>query len=456
MLIYNPVPFDFVPFADQKPVLKKAEAWEEEGVMLSGRIDYTITVLTPVHVVGRQKNVKGYEHVKIEKSFFHREGGLPLIPGSSLKGMLRTFFEALTNSWVGEATKEFTAKGGELYMGYKALGQTQKGGSKDAPAIPLDFQLPNTNNGLDLASFLFGTVLEGESDGNANKSRLTFEDICLDENLVTNEPIYLPDIPSQAFMGGPKPRKNNWWYFKPFSVKRRIVINNQGDSVETASFIGSHYWGRKFYYHQKPQRALGWYGNKKNWPQKLYTYPAEIVPTGVELKGCIYYEQVPSKLLELFIYAIQPGHKIKHKLGYAKAFGLGSIGMKVDKIKAETTYIFEEKKPELSLDFTGGKVPDYVHKPSLVWLRRILQYDDLVKNQEVLFVYPPFKGGFGVPLSWYKVQNAWPELRGKNSMELNETDAKKLALKLFEKKRTIHFRLYQEKAQKWERISSRA
>jgi CRISPR/Cas system CSM-associated protein Csm3 (group 7 of RAMP superfamily) len=350
MPTHNPVPFDFVPFATQSPALRKTEDWESEGKLLSGRIDYTLKTLTPLHIVGQQKSSGSGDQLYITASKFNRNGGKAIIPGTSIKGMLRAFFEALTNSWVGQATKNYAKKERERQYAITAWGEPAKEAIDGIPAIPKRFHPIAKGDRIDVASFLFGLVAESadgeKSEGEespAFKSRVFFEDIIFDEQVLDSSIIKLPDIPGKAFMGGPKPRKNNWWYFKPHSIRKRIVYTPKGPTP-VADFIGGEFWGRKFYYHQKPEQVLRWYDDKKNWPHTTekkkqwinyyYTYPVETMPTSTESNGSIYFEFVPAPLLSLFLFALQPNNPIKHKLGYGKAFGLGSVEFRNIKVEA--------------------------------------------------------------------------------------------------------------------------
>jgi len=148
----NPVPFDFVPFSKDgdKPLLHTVKEWESQGKLFSGYIDYTVRVLTSVHIVGKQ-NVKADEKDRqIERSFFLRVNGVPTIPGSTLKGMIRSFFEALTGSWVCQATDEhpYDKKKRRIpFTAYSSPGNRETRG----PVIPEQFRPHIAEGNIDLA-----------------------------------------------------------------------------------------------------------------------------------------------------------------------------------------------------------------------------------------------------------------------------------------------------------------
>ena len=127
-----------------------------------------------------------------------------------------------------------------------------------------------------------------------------------------------------------------------------------------ADFIGSEFWGRKFYYHQSPENCVHWYDNPKNWPHtkgrnnanNYYNYPAESLPKGGACKGRIFFERVPKNILDLFLASIDTQNGIiKHKIGYGQPYGLGSMELEITGVKCvsdanafaeETAYPYKE------------------------------------------------------------------------------------------------------------------
>jgi RAMP superfamily len=456
---HNPVPFDFVPFAIKAPELRKVEDWENEGQLLSGRIDYSVTTLTPVHIVGKQESKGRQNNTEIEKSYFSCSGGVPTVPGSSIKGMLRAFFEALTNSWVSQATNDYPAKRNDRHIGFSAYGPVEKDDVTGTPAIPKRFHPEIKDGKIDLASFLFGMVIEGDDDDKAQKSRLIFEDIPVSKEQIDDSSMKLPDIPGKAFMGGPKPRKNNWWYFRPHSIRKRIAITPIGNKSVT-DFIGDEFWGRKFYYHQDPEKVLQWYNNIENWPHttkkrgqvvnNYYNYPVETIPSGNRLSGHIYFERVPEQLLNLFIFALQPDNYIKHKIGYGKAFGLGSIDITVENIKTESAIGFTSELTQFKIDVENLRQQNHIQENSLTWLSLILKYDNLIESSEGLFTYPAFEKDFRKVIDWDRYIGSQEDFH-----RVNSSVAQEIAQSLFKVKRTIHFRFYQETSNIWDKILKR-
>ena len=95
-------PYNFIPLGEEKSIYQHPETKEE---LFTGEISYSILTKTPLFIpdTNNVKILKVFsedgkegEH-KIYK-FFSYGDGTPVIPGSEMRGMLRTNFEILTNS----------------------------------------------------------------------------------------------------------------------------------------------------------------------------------------------------------------------------------------------------------------------------------------------------------------------------------------------------------------------
>ncbi len=88
-------PYNFIPF-EQEPERKTLAAWySDPAEQLSGWLDVNIFLKTPLIVpqsapIREEKGHKTYD--------FYQLDGKPAIPGSSLRGMLRSLYEAASNS----------------------------------------------------------------------------------------------------------------------------------------------------------------------------------------------------------------------------------------------------------------------------------------------------------------------------------------------------------------------
>ncbi|MEM2144050.1 MAG: RAMP superfamily CRISPR-associated protein [Candidatus Jordarchaeaceae archaeon] len=500
-LDHNPNPFDFVFFADRPNLYSKAEL-DKLGDLVSGYLEVELKALTPVHIVGRQDPETGKEGRKILKSYFYREDGKPCIPGSSIRGMLRSFIEALTNGWVSEANEEYEKQRGDRHIGFKSFENYENLFTKRKikalihSAIPSvykpKFQI-NESDKLDIATFLFGYVTTEKEVGKvrALKGKVVIEDAMINENNISfgNE---LPDIEDEAFMGGPNPRANSWWYFKPYQVRERWV-RAAGRAFSVADFVGREYWGRKFYFHQYPEPCIEFYLKEENgkkisqWAnmfsqednidirdrkkllEKLYRYEVEVFKTENTCCFRVYIRSLPEKLFRLLCLALCPGNTIRHKLGYGKPFGFGSVEFSIkkamlrkekssdwpDKLKDE----FETIHNWLNESWKAEEIKEFIDEEVLKRFAQILGWPPI---NGVVFSYPPFYGKyFRHPVSWQnEFQTIANKLRlspsgGGRIYAVNEGEGIRIAQEMWDNKKTIHFQLYQARAKGFKQILSR-
>jgi hypothetical protein len=93
-------PYDFVPLPDGVPVKEKPAGHDRfKRGLLSGAITGELIALTPVHVASGNIEMTGHDRVPLVKAHFRTNGQIA-IPGSSLKGTVRSILEAITYSCV--------------------------------------------------------------------------------------------------------------------------------------------------------------------------------------------------------------------------------------------------------------------------------------------------------------------------------------------------------------------
>lgn len=402
-------PFDFVPFSKKAPILKSLQDWlliDDE--LVSGFIRMQIKAMTPVHIVGIQKSSSSS---KTEYSKYYRHRNIPMIPASSIRGMLRSFLESACNCWASQMTPFYKKEKRKHTIGFQATdsfeqlkaNKEQESVNLDIPqSLPKQFQVPEKADKIDIASFLFGFVPQKE--GPAIKGRVAIEDIIIDQNDISlNVNQYLvPDIEDSAFMGGAHPSASSWWYQFPL----KIQMNNNN----MPQFIGAGYRGRKFYYHQNPNSCVKWYTNPTNWPidseRKLYTFPLECLKKdAVSNEFRIYFEELPKVFLYLIVFALNPGKHLRHKIGYGKAYGYGSIEINIlnisirghalnEKNTVDVFEVFQNNLESIKNKMTNDKsILNYLDLSSLESLAKILWWDE---NSSQIFTYPRFNAGYQV------------------------------------------------------------
>ena len=490
---HNLNPFDFVPFSEKEPVLKTPNEWlKNAGEPLTGYIELKIKALQPIHIVGEQSAV-GIEsdEWRIEKSSFNRQNGHPCIPSSSIRGLLRSFLETLCNGWASEFTSCYPKKRKEHFSGFKVIEKseeikkaTQRNEIDNSIPVSLDEKfVPKIydDERMDVCSFLFGTVLEerekkekNDVKSNSRKTCLIIEDAIINSEDLNSSNYQLPDVADKAFMGGAHPSASSWWYQKPYQIRTK--------DFGMPHFIGSGFRGRKFYFHQNPRQCIGYYKDPDKWKTRrghpIYKYAVETLPLQKTTKPFrIYFENVPSELLNLFLISLFPGERMKHKIGYGKAYGFGSMLFEFESCslrKKSTTYVEKLteivhllKKSKWENDFLYRlNVTNLIDFDGLKELYKILYYDE---DCDLVFTYPPFSNGWFLPKNPKTFRNDFYEMiekvlsqdqikefrRTKKLSIVNE--AKKLATELFNNgiRRATHFEVYKENADGYDIIQNR-
>jgi hypothetical protein len=500
-MTHKPNPFDFVPFVESGPNLYSIKEFIETDKLLTGYLTVRIKALTPLHVVGdqdveselstvpreREKNKKNF---KIIKSGFFRRNGIAIISSSTIRGCLRSFIEAATNGWVSQLTPYYEQKDWSRKYGFKVDSafhvKNQKMIDKSIPAaLDEKYIIPAGELAfIDIASFLFGYTTE---EGKARKGCLTIEDAAITEkDLDDSGRFKIPDINDSAFMGGPKPSASSWWYQYPYQIRLREFNDKEGRCKIAADFIGSGFRGRKFYFHQDPAGCCDWYINPIKWSQRegheVYPAPIECLKAGsVTDEFRIYFDEMPELLLKLLVLALTPGSPgaengtptLRHKIGYGKAYGYGSIeyiitGGKIrqkDGGAIEDEYIKQLQKDVVLALWDFDKLNEmglvkYLHKKNLETLAKIMWFD---LSEKYLFQYPKFGyGGFLPVITMEELLSVLDNISKQRLLDdklltINRVFGKNLARKLYLKKvrMALHFKVYQENSDNYCRIQER-
>lgn len=467
-MAHYPNPFDFVPFP-AAPNLRTEEQFDALGKKLSGYLELEIKALTPVHIVGKVE-----DHPEADRSFMYRQDCQPCIPASSIRGCLRAFTEALTAGWVSQATPAYEKIDGERHIGFKTFEKypPQKGsrGRTSPEALNPDFKPKLGGGGIDVASYLFGVVAEGKQDDHeeqARKSKVWVEDAYLSPATAAfREDLWIPDIDGTAFMGGAKPSASNWWYFQPAEVwGRRLPFGTM------AEFVGEHFRGRKFYYHQDPTACVRMYrpnGKFWNYNAKKPFHPIHLecmLQDRVTQPFRIYLDGVPRSLFLLLLHVLllQPSATMRHKIGYAKAYGYGSIEftLKSAMLRKASFGIPGALQPwQISVGswseaaLANAQLTDLIDQNALTWLARIIGWP----HDDVLFLYPRYKGQEFQQVIRHNQFTQTLDAQGikvRNPMTVTSQEAHDIADALWHLKRPIDFRLYQELAEGWNLIMQR-
>lgn len=95
-------PYGFVPFGTQPDRSDIAARYADETSLLSGWLDVKLTAVTSLVIPDATKQTENYKGVQDHKflPFFRTPDGVPCIPGSELRGLLRSVYETASNSCV--------------------------------------------------------------------------------------------------------------------------------------------------------------------------------------------------------------------------------------------------------------------------------------------------------------------------------------------------------------------
>lgn len=404
-------PFEFVPLPVNGP--REIATIVAHGTpRLEGYLTYSLTTLTPLHITG--KTTKENNH--FEKKRFYENYGKKVIPGSSLRGMIASFVEAITGSDLGAFTRgdEKSNSNKSPYGKHYDKNNAQKCrhvgflmASADDPTetknkletyhhkgqkktrcryernetLPPRFGRHVVN---DTARFLFGYV--DQENEKAKAGRLIFEDLIIPDDIkLVDQPAW--DLKSDAVFGSPNPRANTAWYFTP--GESRVRKTDSGFRVWEV--LADKVRGRKFYFHQRHEACheeyLKW---QRKWLSDLTKYNVEALEPGTTItNGRIYFTDLPETMLTLLAYSLMlPEMNMAHKLGALKPFGFGSVRIEVDELFYRD--MANPLNPIESQGLKGKLVGSLIDQVSYRFLKKIMHFPEDGEEKDYLFIYPPF------------------------------------------------------------------
>jgi CRISPR/Cas system CSM-associated protein Csm3 (group 7 of RAMP superfamily) len=355
-------PYDFVRFG--QPAKREPVIWHDRFAGQSGIICCHLTAYTYVFIPQTQETlIRGERRQREdhqELKMMRGRDDAPLIPGSSLKGVLRSVAEALSGSC--------------LTLPVPRTGQKIE--YRDRP--PVTYQIPrgfeHCSNGKYLcpACRLFGTL----SSGSSFLGKVGVSDA---RPLGKIETTWLT---IEALME-PKPR-HRVWYENP---QQHEVMR-----------------GRKFYYHHS-------LGPRAAAQKTRYNKTIEAIRPGSIFEYTVEYTNLTDTELSLLIFSLLLEPTMCHKIGMGKPVGLGSVKIKITgwkqidrKIRYEQLGSGVKKLENEVLVNEVNYWRELYYQTSQAWqesladLRRIWTWDT-TRQEEVK--YPPrewFRGNPTTPL----------------------------------------------------------
>lgn len=273
-------PYDFARIDWERPPERHKPIWHHrltgDQPLYAGSLEVDIYAETPLFLAD-PRNIPS--DPKKPAQFMRNAQGEYIIPGSSLKGMLRSVVETLGNGCL------------TLFDGDYERGQVRYRGN-----APLAFQHCDSNTHLCIACRIFGMLKE--RTGGVFLGKVNIGDACsVPDRVSIYKPIYT------AVLVTPQPHHDAFY----LDEKKKYIA------------------GRKFYFHHSPDldplTAPGpiFFSGK---PANRYIQP-------LDYDTCFHFRldftNLEADELGVLLLAIVLEETMRHKIGYGKPLGLGTI-----------------------------------------------------------------------------------------------------------------------------------
>ena len=280
-------PYNFVLLQPDKPA--RSEGYpgrlQFHENSYSGMLKCTLKALGPlISIDQRKRDKEKINFFNFLKNYQHD----PIIQGSSLKGMIRSIYEAITDSCMTLACtcgQSIKRRGNKIKYEYQDIGNYHNNKCNDIKAL-----CPSCR--------LFGTI---NNDDRPCQGRVRFSDAVLKQGGLIEKRTYL------KVLSNPKPHHHATY----------------GKSKHPKGLIA----GRKFYYHHGkfPKFSV----NKGNARRSIAI--EEYAEVGNKFEFEVYVENLDKEEFENFILALELHEGFGHKIGLGKAIGLGSCCITVNR-----------------------------------------------------------------------------------------------------------------------------
>ena len=275
-------PYDFARIDWTKPPVRKTPAWHHRLVgnagqqLYSGSMEVDVFAETPLFIADpRNEPANAREPARSMQN----EHGNYIIPGSSLKGMLRNVVETLGNGC-------FTLFDGEY----------ERHQVRYRDRVARDFQHCGNNTHLCIACRTFGMLKDREGGVFLGKVNIS-DAVAYADKVYHYEPMYT------AVLVDPKPHHQDFY----LDEQKRYVA------------------GRKFYFHHS-QQAKPLFANRLidmgGRPANRYIEPLDY---DTQFHFRLNFTNLEADEFGALILSVALEEQMRHKIGYGKPLGLGSI-----------------------------------------------------------------------------------------------------------------------------------
>ncbi|RCK78244.1 MAG: DUF324 domain-containing protein [Candidatus Ozemobacter sibiricus] len=327
-------PYHFVPLPE-RGVKRQPAPPHDRFQHLSGSLVVRLRTLSPVFIGKGGEQGQDREHQQLLTS-----AGRPVIPGSSLKGMIRSTFEAVTESCL------------RLFQGsYQTRHANQR------------YQVPREH--------LPPTSSETEVRGCQDPAHLCLA--CQLFGMVSGGKNHL----AQVAIGEARPEDGRWQPAPGFSI---IPLMQPRPHHRAFYVLPPHQKiGRKFYFH-------GAQIQKSNHARKKTL--DRVIPAGKTFRFTVTFTNLRQEALDRLVYSLLLESGMAHRLGQGKPAGLGSIRLQLAEVRLMPDPVARFQRWQVEeRHLTGEALQAWVAEiyqrleawrksPPLQALRAILHYPD--------------------------------------------------------------------------------
>lgn len=264
-------PYDFARIDWTRPPQPREPVWHHrltgrDGQRLySGSLEVDVIAETPIFIADHGRAAQ----------FMQNGARTYIIPGSSLKGMLRSVVETLGNGCL-------TLFDGE----YEYDKATRRYAADYQRKVPDDSKRCNDTAQLCISCRIFGMLSRGASGvflGKVNIGDAEAKDVRLSNSIYING------------LMGPKPHHRAFYLDQP----------------------EQHIAGRKFYFHQLEPLTVS-----SSTPRSVRIQPLDY---GTQFRFRLDFTTLEADEFSAMLFAIVLNEEMRHKIGYGKPLGLGSV-----------------------------------------------------------------------------------------------------------------------------------
>lgn len=387
-------PYDFVPLDLEhlpewrKPIWHAMLTQQNGQKLYSGYITLYMKAETPLFIPEAIPPERNPDPGALKTHICDKNGSY-IIPGSSLKGMLRTVVETLCR--------------GCLAVFYQPEKNPQRYPKYPTHACPIPFQACTNATKLCIACRLFGMM--GRGNANMFLGKVNIGDALAYEDT--------PDFYGDIYTGvldEPKPRHHAFYLNERQQIAGRKFYFHHADEPHTED--------RLIEIRNRPDNTHGQYRNQqRSRYRNQYIQPLDY---GTEFFGYIHFTQLTTEEFAALLLAVSLPSDMRHKIGYGKPLGLGSIqlvptglqlvdyALRYSKFHAGrgiTTYDFDQttalyNEQWASLDpQISATIQRFSSYPSMKKLKTIWQWEP---DNSIVYRYPGqnwFQGNSTAPLS---------------------------------------------------------